>query len=132
MSRKTLVSAFLLAVLICAFTPWRSHALTKSNSAQISDLSIVAGPFISTSQWEALTDRNSQLFSPINRMLPSSPPDLQSIIDQITTTTYYAKLNHLAGTIGPRPWGSTGNDQAVEFIADEFQSYGLQVDTRQR
>ena len=69
-------------------------------------------------------DSTSKSTSP----LVKPPTGIEDIINQITTSTYNSHLTHLAGTIGPRMWGTTANDIAVDYIADEFQSYGLDVE----
>jgi hypothetical protein len=71
---------------------------------------------------------DSQLFSALPSPMPTPPTDIQDIIDQITTSSYNAHLSHLAGTIGPRVYGTPDNNQAVDYIASEFQSYGLEVE----
>lgn len=63
-----------------------------------------------------------------NPPIPNAPAEIQNIIDQITTESYNSKLSYISGTIGSRFWGTPGNSRAVEYIANKFQSYGLEVE----
>ena len=123
MTRTAVFSMLLLTVLVCGFV----SILPTPFSFTLGDHEGIDMAFQAESS-ETSGTGSSQSFSTTSSPVSVPPPDISDIINQITTSTYNNHLNHLAGTIGPRLWGTVDNDRAVEYIADEFESYGLDVD----
>ncbi|MGD9131552.1 MAG: M20/M25/M40 family metallo-hydrolase [Candidatus Bathyarchaeota archaeon] len=62
--------------------------------------------------------------TPLNPRLLTQKDGLEIIVNQINETRFTWFDSILANTIGPRPYSSTSNMQAAEFIADELNSTG--------
>ncbi|MFW9831234.1 MAG: M28 family peptidase [Candidatus Thorarchaeota archaeon] len=65
--------------------------------------------------------------SPTPLPVSSPPPEIQAILNQITTNSYSNELTTVAVSIGPRLYGTDGNDEAVDYIASVFNDAGLEV-----
>ncbi|MDO8056485.1 MAG: M20/M25/M40 family metallo-hydrolase, partial [Candidatus Hermodarchaeota archaeon] len=128
MSRTALFASFMLVVLVCGlvpFLPLPSSVVTgnRIHSRSTSLESILPDHSTNTPDYDFFHSSFTSTSPVLN-----PPTDIEDIINQITTSTYNSQLTHLAGTIGPRMWGTVANDFAVDYIADEFQSYGLDVE----
>ncbi len=58
---------------------------------------------------------------------PQEPVPIPAIIDQISLSSFQNYLNHLSNTIGSRVYDTEGNEQAAEYIAQQFEEAGLEV-----
>ncbi len=63
----------------------------------------------------------------IDPVVPSAPSEIQAILDLITPSSYESVVSHISNAFGSRMWGSPGNVQAVEYVSDQFASFGLNV-----
>jgi hypothetical protein len=66
-------------------------------------------------------------FDLLENNFPIQPVPMPAVIDQISLANYSFYLTHLSNVIGSRLYGSDGNDEAAEFIAQQFENAGLEV-----
>ncbi|MFX1319401.1 MAG: M28 family metallopeptidase [Promethearchaeota archaeon] len=123
---KRSVSLFLLVIcviglsptnLLFAFNPLAPSSLLTKGRVVNNDLILA-----SIEQFEPTTDSPNQQEFHSTVTIPFA-----SIFDQITASSFSAYLNHLSNVIGSRLFGSEGNDEAAEYIAQQFENMGLEV-----
>lgn len=59
--------------------------------------------------------------------VPNAPAEIQAILNQITTSSFLGQVSYLSNIIRGRVYGSTGNERAVKYVADQFREFGLDV-----
>lgn len=56
-----------------------------------------------------------------------APSDIQAILDLITPSSYGGVVSSISNGIGSRVYGSEGNTQAVNYVSQKFEEFGLVV-----
>lgn len=122
MSRLTWVrSCLLLLVLVSSVAPGSISPLVNAGPA-----SVACTAFVPPKQSAAVPGSEGGLIDLTatdadNPILPGAPPEIQSIIDRITTSDYSGHVATLSTAFGSRLYRSSGNDEAVNYIRSFFQ-----------
>lgn len=121
-SRSTLVPSCLLLLVLVS-----SGALGPiSGLVNAGPVLLVFSPFVPSQQSTTTLGSEESLSDPAagaadNLILPGAPPEIQAIIDQITTSGFSSRVSTLSTAFGSRLYRSSGNDKAVDYIKSFFQ-----------